>query len=448
MDDVDDSLYLSYSRRNNRPKGVDEAALSPSVASRYREDPHKFYLRKVRGLDEPFSMPLALGVAAHGAQEDFLRRRYQKDRTQKQAVRAAAQTFRDALADNWGQLDNPTIKINTDQPENPRGREEMEISLGEQIDRIQPLLHGLWASIDGLDYKLFEAQRDPQGLEISVGELAKDRGQPHAEIESYDPHSGEYGPMPVAVVGGVPVRGRIDCVGTWPDGRPGIIDHKCVSKVVPYYPVGNSWRSYEPSYNAASDLQLDVYSAGAGIERAGFQFMLRRPQYLPDNNVLHEDWYDERDWRGRGLPGFFVNGEDGLRYVGIWRPTEDDGAQEPYRLEDVRHRAAARLRDVAEHMTESFLLHEDGVSPEIAFPAGDPEDIAKKACPYCHFGPEGIGRCAQPRDDTEASREDYREAIKRREEICQDHPEIVERREHWAEYRRQHNLPERDTTGQ
>jgi hypothetical protein len=31
----------------------------------------------------------------------------------------------------------------------------------------------------------------------------------------------------------------------------------------------------------------------------------------------------------------------------------------------------------------------EGVEPKIAFPAGDPEEIAKKACPFCEFNETG-----------------------------------------------------------
>lgn len=443
---VDDSLLLSYDRREKKPKPVARAALSPSSAGRYAEDPHRFYLKKVRGLDEPFTMPLVLGIAVHEAQETFLRERYVHGKTHKQAARVGADKVRTVLAQEWRNLEDQTVRVNPDRPESPRGREELEVSLDRQQEKMENLLHGLWASIDQLDYSLFQAQRNPQALEKSVGRLAVERGQPNHEIESYDPVAEEYGPMPTALVAGVPVRGRVDCVGTWPDGSKGIIDHKCVSKVVPYYPIRGQtqWRGYDPNYDAATDLQLDVYSAGAGIARAGFQFMLRRPQYMPGDNVLYEDWYDERDWQGEGMPGLFVNdGHGDLRYIGVWRGTEDDGASDPYKISSIRTRAGARLRDIGEHMTESFLLLKDGVAPEVAFPAGNPDEIAQKACPYCHFGPEETGRCPSPREDTSESKDDFLQTVERREEICTSHPLITERRERWEELRRKHGVRER-----
>lgn len=441
---LDDSLLLSYDRKRGKPKGTDHAALSPSQAKRFKEDPHIFYLKKIEGLDEPFSMPLALGIAVHEAMEEFLRHRYMNKNGLEGSIEETAEVFRSELKDAWDKLpeDEKTVRVNPDDPTNPRDRETFEVTLERQTNKLLWLIDGLCRSIDHIDYNIFKAQRNPHALEESVGTLAKERDLPHDTIESYDPHVGEYGDINVSLIAGVPVRGRADCIGQWPDGSLGIIDHKCVTKVIAFYPNFRGGRvSYDPSYDPATDLQLDLYSAASGIPRAGFQFMLRQPQYLPDDNVLRDGWIEESEFKGNGFPTALVSRADGLRYVGIYRPTEEDGADPAWRLPGVRHRAGSRLRDIAERMTESMLLHQDGVEPEIAFPAGDPEEIAKKACPYCHFN--DTDDCRNPREANAESREQYRKQITKREEIASSLSPIQERREHWENLRNEHNLPSR-----
>lgn len=454
-DQADDSLLLSYSSRSAEPKGTERAALSPSQASRFAEDPHLFYLKKVRGLDEPMSMPLVVGIAAHDAMEEFLTSRYQRELGWKESVRRASRECEQSLEGVWDELDEEdrVVKENPDDASNPRDREERSISLSEQTEELINILHGQWRAIEqyGGQYSAYAAQHNPQHVEVPVGKLADQNGQPTSTIYSYDPVQGRMRDMRVGLLGSVPIRGRIDCVGRkngW--DRPMIIDHKCSSKVVPYYPKHGrpnaDWTRYDPSYNAADDLQLDLYSGAGGVERAGFQFMLRRPQHLPDDNVLYPGWVDERVWEDEGLPMSMVTDDEGrVRYVTVWRPTVEDGAAEghAYNLQSVRYRAATRIRDIAERMTESFLLLQDGVKPTVAFPGGDPDEIARKACPFCHFGPEGTRACGAPREPSKKSKADYEEALEERESHCEQNSRVQERREHWDHVRQQLDLPPR-----
>jgi hypothetical protein len=424
---TDDSLYMGY--RNGSPQDTSDAALSPSTAKLFREDPQKYYLRKIKRIDEPKSVPLVVGGAAHNALETFLAWRHD-------GFEVAADKGLDALRDNtlsqWGEVEEQCVKVNPDNPANPRGREKIELTAEEMFERLSGIFYGAFANIEDFGSPVYEAQRNYDSLERGVGHLAKERGEPTAQIVSYDPETEDYGPMPVGVIGGVPIRGRIDCVGNWPDGSKAIIDHKCVSKVVPWYPYGNTWKSFDPSYDPADSLQLDMYAYATGIPRAGFQFITRRPQHDPHGQKLHPDWTDDRDWDGTGLPAVFAERDQDLHYVSVWRPQPDDHDSRPddYTLQAIEDRVHDRVRATAEALTESVILLDEGTDPTIAFPAGDPEVIGTKACPYCFYQEEG--HCEVPRD-TDGAEQDYREAVEKREEACRSSDAIMGRRKDWSD---------------
>lgn len=425
---VDDSLYLGY--RKGSPQTVEDAALSPSTAKLFREDPQKYYLRKVRRIDEPMSVPLVVGIAAHSALEVFLARRdvVGFDR----AAESGLEALRKNVREKWEEVQEQFIKVNPNDPANPRNREKIELTADQLCERLGDVFYGAFANIEDISSPIYEAQRNYDSLERGVGHLAKERGRPVAEIVSYDPETESYGPMPVGVIGGVPIRGRIDCVGNWPGEGKVIVDHKCVSKVVPWYPYGNEWKSFDPSYAPSDSLQLDMYAYATGVPRAGFQFITRRPQYDPDGQKLHPGWTDDRDWDGEGLPAVFAERSGELRYVTVWRPQPADHENDPggYTLKSIESRVEDRVRATAQALTESVILLDEGVDPEIAFPAGDPEEIGTKACPYCFYKEEN--HCPSPRDAEHADRE-YREAIKKREEACLDSEEITARRSRWPD---------------
>ena len=440
---VDESLLLSYSPSKSEPKGTGKAALSASTCRRFAEDPHKFYLEKVEGLKEPPSIPLAVGIGVHEAMEEFLER--YGGSSLKEAGKAAFRELRDGLSVKWDEVKDKTVRINREDPTNPRNREEIAVEYDDMAEWLDAVLWGLFESVESEvgEYKLLQAQKDLDAAEKPVGKMAREAGLPSSTIYSYDPARGKRRDMPVAVIAGVPVRGRADAICNWPGGGQVVIDHKCTSKVVPYYPPysgGGGWKMYEPSDDAQDSLQLDLYSAASGIGRAAFQFLLRRPQHEPAGR-LHPDWIDERVWRENesadGLPAMLLRRDRGLRYVGVWRPQPDDHASATgeFTAKEARKRAGRKLRSVAERMTESFILLQDGTDPKVAFPPGTPEAIGKKACPYCHYNTE-TGDCKVPMDYSGRSEkrdkaQSRRRLVEKREERCQEHARVQELRRMW-----------------
>jgi hypothetical protein len=430
--EIDESLYLSYDRRKERPKGPYNSALSASRCRQFKEDPQKFYIEKVLGEREPMGVNLAFGIAGHDALEACLNGQSPQD-----ALRAGLASLRD----RWPEVEDRTVRFNPEDPTNPRDKETFEVSLPYVEDWFKETIapHLKILSSDWAPYTPIKAQQDGVlGTEVPLGEEAARQGRPHSTIRGYDGE--KMTDIPVAVISGVPVRGDIDVVCEWPDGSKAILDHKTVSSIVSYYPsYGGTRKGYPPSYDPATSHQLDLYSVGSGIGRAGFQFLTKYEQHVHEENGVWKGWAEEDAWRKRGnrmdLPMGWVELPSGeLRYVVVWRPQPQDAPFEPsnYRVPVIESRAKSYLRDVAEEMTVSFLLLEDGVPPEIAFPAGDPGVIGKKMCPFC-----GVEEhCPTPRfvrDEKEkrASEEAYREAVRKRGEIAEENTEVQKRREHW-----------------
>lgn len=433
---VDSTLKLGWDRYNNKPKGTDVAAFSHSLGSQFIEDPHKFYLKKIKGHKEPKSVPLAFGIAAHDSAEEFSRARFYNGLSLKKAALEAFAAAEDQIDNHWGDIPNPTERINPYEPESPRGRQEISLPADKAKEKVRDMLWTSFCNIEDFagTYSIFAAQHNPQALEISIGELAEQNGRAHTSIYCYNFEHQRKMDKTVALIAGVPVRGKIDLLADWPGGGQVIIDHKAVSKVVAYYPPYNGqgpWKQYDPSYDPASSFQLSLYALASGVPRAGFQFMLRRPQYIPPNGVLYEGWKDEREYSGEGLPSAIVKDDKGRGvHVCVWRPPTG-----PFSLDSIRQSTESRLRHIAEELTVSITLYQNGVEPEIAFPAGDPDEIARKACPYCFFGPEHSNTCMAPRKDTATSRKAYKEAMRKRSQIAADTPEIRELRSHWKQYR-------------
>jgi len=442
MAEIDDSLLLGWDQAAGKPRGPGQSALSASTCKRVEEDMMKHYLKKVEGLEEPTTPYLAMGTAAHEAMEHFF---------EGEPVDSALQAARDAFSGVWAEVGDPTIRENPNDPTNPRNKEEVSLSQREAFSRVvealQPVLELLTEPVDWADYGLLQAERRGRGeaqTEVSIGELAKKRGRPHAEARLYDHSERARIQKEVAVIAGVPVRGEADLVCDWPRGEGKIlIDHKLLSRAVSYYPrrSGHGRKSYPPSYNAKNSPQLDIYALATGIPRAAFQMILRYPQYVPKDNVLWEEWMEEEAWLGAPepadlLPKEWVAFDGELRYVSIWRPQPEDHPSGPgaYTLPSIRPRAERTVRSAAERLTEGFLLMKEGVEPKIAFPAGDPEEIANKACPFCAFNE--TGDCPAPRDRA-GSIEDYGDQLAERKLAAESSGEIQKRREHWeANWRR------------
>lgn len=433
MAELDDSLLLGW---NSGPVGPGESALSASTVKRVKEDPMKHYLKKVEGLDEPTNPYLAMGTAAHEAFEAFF-----DGASVDGALSEAQGSFRGV----WEEVEDYTIRENTEDATNPRNKEEITLgrreAFGRVVGAIQPALELFNDPIDWAPYGLLQAQRrgrEDCRTEVSIGQLAAENGQGYAEPTIYDHSERAKVPKKTAVIAGVPVRGEADLVCDWPHAEGSVlIDHKLLSRAVSYYPRrnGDGRKSYPPSYNAKDSPQLDIYALATGIPRAGFQMILRYPQYVPPDNVLWEEWIEEEQWLGAERPGDLLPKEwvtfgDELRYVSVWRPQPEDHPSGPdsYTLRSIRPRTESLIRDVAEFLTEGFILLENGYEPSVAFPAGDPEEIARKACPFCHFN--DTGACPAPRDTSNAEQE-HEDQWAERKLATENVSEIRERREHW-----------------
>lgn len=429
---VDDSLILGWSTKG-QPKSTGYAALSTSRAKLFAEDPQKYYLEKIERIKKPMAMPLIFGIGGHYGVEVFLER--WPEEGFREAAIAGLDAAEEKIAEKWPEVEDPTVRENIYNLCNPRGRTEIALSLSDLKERVTDVLWESFCVIEEeQEFPLFAAQRNMDRVEASIGELAIENDLPHHTIESYDPVTDKYGEMPVAVVGGVPVRGRIDAVVNMPDESQLVLDHKFVTKVVSYYPPYNGqgpWKRYDPSYNVADSLQLDLYSVGTGIAQGGFQFMLRRPQYMPPDRTLYDDWVRYDEYNGEGYPTFIDETEDGAYMIALYRDTPSQDEQD-----QMWHRAYIAVRAYAQALTESHILLDNGVDPTIAFPAGDPEEIGRKACPYCFHGPSGTGRCPNPRmvdskAKARASKKSFQTQLAQREEVCENTPAITERREHW-----------------
>jgi len=204
-------------------------------------------------------------------------------------------------------VDEKMIRENPDDPMNPRNKVKREITQEEILwyahDTLKDVLFMLHKSSDS-SYSFLKAQSGEMlGVEKTIGQLAQAAGNPTAEMNLFDPRIGYMKKMPVAVIAGVPFHGFVDAVGQWDDGSKVIIDHKFVGSAVTYYPpywadkkgldiYKFDWTMYDPSYPPESDPQLDVYAHTSGIARAGFQFITKKPQYVPKSGVLHPNWKD------------------------------------------------------------------------------------------------------------------------------------------------------------
>lgn len=433
----DDSLYLGYSSKKGLLTTKD-TALSVSVAKLFDEDPLRFYLKKVLKLDEPQSLPLVFGSAGHAAIESFLG----SAGTTEHRVKRAMEVFRTNLRGGFSRLENPTVRENPTDLTNPRGKIERAVTLAEVEERgrylIEPFLLMLGARWDAYTPWMLQADRQT-GIEATLGQVAKERGMPTVEMMLYNPRVRRMRKMPAALIAGVPFHGFIDLTMNWTDGTPMIIDHKLVGDVISFYPVGTSGarRSYGSSYDPANDIQLDVYSYATGITRAGFQYLCKRPQYVPATGILSPNWVEESAWNrlpdvsGKLPMAWAANDAGELRYLNVWRPAPQDHPSSPQEWTRPYREAAtvSFVRRIAEELTESLILWQNGVEPEVAFPAGKPSKIYKKACPYCVWGPAGDGRCPTPR--LTKSDDPYWDARRERERLCQQNKDIMERRALW-----------------
>lgn len=435
--EVDDSLYLGW--EDGKPQTADKKYLSVSAGKQIVEDPQKYYLQRIAKIKEPQSLPLLLGSAGHEALEEFFAAPEADN-----VVEASIERYREYVDQNFGQVLAPTIRINPDDPKNPRDKEEIELSKEEVMQRGEYVLKPLFRIMqEGVDwFTPFRQMQKGGSVEHTLGSVAKRRGRPYTEVPVFNWKTKRREVSPVALIGGVPFHGFIDLICEWEDGSEFIIDHKLVSKVVSFYPPysGNGpWTSYDPSYNVADSKQLDIYSYGTGIVRSGFQFLTKNPQYTRPDNTVHDDWVDEEDWLKASNPEgkypmawaqFKEHPPEDLHYLMVWRPAPGDHPNPSIgtQMHEVMPRAVSFARQAAEYLTESLILLEKGAAPHVAFPAGNPKDISKKACPFCFYNERGD--CPRPRDRKNAQSE-YQQDLASREKWCLRIPEIVERRALW-----------------
>ncbi|RME26193.1 MAG: hypothetical protein D6800_06650 [Candidatus Zixiibacteriota bacterium] len=418
---LDDSLILHAS------KPADRSYLSVSALKLYAEDPYRFYLTRVLGLKEPSTTALVLGSALHEAMEVFFR---------TQSVRAAGEALCNYVASNFHTLDEPVIRVNVDQPHNPRDKSEVEVNAGTLaelgLEVLLPVLQ--WMESRPEEYEWVAAQASPpQAVERPLGQLSREAGLPYTIMSVYDHRKSRTSRLPVSVLAGVPFHGYVDAV-LEVNGSRMILDHKLVSSIVAYYPARGGWVSYGPRYDPAEDLQLDIYSAATGIYQAGFQFFSKFPQYFPPDKPLHSSWMDYRIWKNNPDPKFlpYICAElDGfVRYVLVWRPEIPFSSV----ANEIKQRAFNKIRDLSEQLTESFILLKDGVEPEIAFPPGNPADLHKKSCPFCVFRGDSC-HVYMDREDIGESYLLHSRLTEQREILCGSHPQIQERRALWKQYR-------------
>ena len=436
---LDDSLILGY--KSGKLLGPNEVALSVSVAKMFAEDPMRYYLRKVRRLPDPPGIPLVWGSGGHAAVEAL----YSGGGSLDVRVNRAMDAFSESVRKEIGRVENPVIRVNPNNPQLPFGKEEIKVDADFLIEKgekeLRPLLKMLaygWDQYTPLTLQTEAVER----VEQTLGKLARDGGMDYTSMRLWHPGKRSMLMQEVAIIAGVPYHGYVDAVLEWPDGTDMIIDHKFVGGMVPYYPIKGErdWRRYEPNYDPASDIQLDIYSYATGIERAGFQFFCKRPQYVPSDGILHPGWVAEHIWKEMDdvsgkLPAAWALSPDGqFRYALVWRPAPQDHPSNPtdWTRQRIMPRVIDFVRTTAQQMTESFILWKAGVEPEIAFMAGHPDDIGKKSCPYCPWGPNGDGECPTPRFNTKTSLAAYKKAKQAREVLCQKNPEIMERRQLWA----------------
>jgi hypothetical protein len=430
---IDDSLLLGWKKGTSSPIPATEQHLSVSTIKQFSEDPQKYYLRKVLKKKEPPSLPLAFGSAFHEGLEAFYA-------PGPNRIDDAVDDFKAALTEWWPKLEQAgdvTDRFNQRQPARAGRKKNHPTSLDAQLEKGERLIRGICGVLDrGYDVSTPTRHMDQSGeIENALGELAADRGLPTDEMKIYDYNAGYMRDLPVAVIGGVPVHGFVDLVLTVPGWGEMIIDHKTVTHIVSYY---SDTSYFPPSYNARDDLQLDVYSVATGITRAGFQFITKQPQYVPRSGQLWPEWVREEQWHRMDRPTGYLpmapmyDPNQDLRYCMVWRPDPDDhpAMDDTYRPMRRWGQTAYKLRRAAEKLTESLILYRDGVEPRIAFPAGDPSEIAKKACPFCHFNDNGL--CAEPRDGARAAAE-YKAALEERQDLIASNDDIQERRERWTQ---------------
>lgn len=431
---IDDSLYLGFDE--GRPLTSREAALSVSTCKTFLSCPHKYYLQKVLGLEEPPSVAQVQGQAFHAGLEAY-------DAAAGDPVQAAVEAFRASLAEGWPRLEAPpAVRVNPQDPSQPKGKEERPVTLEELQEHGAELLTGVLSRLEeaAAPYTPLRVDRRTAATEVPLGKIAQERGRPHAVQELFDRRSGARRALPVALIGGVPLHGYVDRLAAWPDGSPFLVDHKAVGTVVPFW--GEERRRFEPSYDPATDLQLDVYSVATGIPRVGFQYLPKFPQYVPPDGRLHPDWLPEPEWRtlervDTELPMAWARDAEGYaRWVLVWRPAPEDHPSHPqaYRGAALYARCARPLRLAAERITEGLILLGKGVAPELAFPPGRPRRIGRRACPYCAFAGEACRHPQSYRDLSERDRLEAEADARRaaREALCEEDPAIVERRRLWS----------------
>lgn len=428
---VDDTLFLNF--KKGKAQGADIVPMSVSRLKLYKDDPYLFYLSYVEGHRQEATSALAFGASGHAAMEHFLA---------SQDTDASMEAFERALTQELLQIKNPTYRINLKDPRNPRNKETVAAPLETLLDlgynALYPVLEAMRLGIS--DSPFLAAQTRVKDIEITLGELADRNGFPTTEMVVRNQLTGKFEPGKVAEIAGIGMHGLVDAVCEWEDGSDIIIDHKFVTNCVSYYPPfrGNGpWQMYEPSYNPADDIQLDVYSYATGIMRAGFQFVTKFPQYVPPSGLVYPDWLPWEEWsrssNRKALPSTVLNNHlDQAQYIGVWRPAEGDhDTLTGYTRQAIMGRTVSTIRSVVESITEGIILLQSGVDPIIAFPGGDPDEIARKSCPFCSFGSNGSSICRAERKPDEESKEAYLFALETREELCLSNADIMERRGVW-----------------
>lgn len=445
-DDVDDSLLCAW--EDGAPA---QGALSVSSAKDILEDSHKWFLKKVERRNEPPTVPLVRGSAHHDGLEALCR---------GEGVRAGLLAYKATLDKGWPKIEDPRIRINPTDPSQPAGKQLVDVDVeaiaredGMRLRWIMRMLESGWDRYTQIQAISAAIQNQTAMAERELGEAARDRGMPWAMARAWDYDVDGWVEKPAAVVGGVLLQGRVDLEAPWADGSDYINDWKAVGSVIPFW--GYRRTPFEPSYDAATDLQLDAYAAATGVERLGFTYILKQPQYVPSGG-LHPRWVDEPAWQSKERPyntagelllpmASSVDSEGDLRYVSIWRPGPGDHPgidpdHYPFYHRDVYPVAAMKLRAAAETLTESLVLLIEGAEPEVAFLPGDPGEIGRKSCPWCPFRPDGsVGGCRAPMELPAKNREAaHREALARRTQLHNEREralagsrEIARLRDHW-----------------
>jgi len=332
-----DRVRLGWS--NHRALNGHQTYLSVSRLKLFEEDPWRFYLRYVRRMEEPPTLPLVFGGAMHAALEAYY------------AGEDPFARLEEELRANIDRVEDLSWRYALDDPSSASGKERVETTPDEVLDfgrRVLRFALGYLPRIEGAR------------VEVPLGELTDE----YIEQELYDHRRRQTRRMRVALVAGLPFHGYVDLITD-----EFIVDHKFVTHAVSYY--GD--RRFPPSYDAAEDMQLDVYAAASGCRRAGFNLITLRPQPVGPDGLVWPTWIPASRWKGEGCPMVMVRSHD-HSLIFVWRERDP---------EESLRRLRSKLARLVSELTASFLLLEDRVVPEVAFPPGDPVLLHRARCPFC-----------------------------------------------------------------